>query len=398
MIVLRINENFDMNGGIARYIQEILPGLNNAGCINILLSGKEDDILPAGSQAIFYEPSVANWSLFDSRESLKRLEKLLTQVKPDLVHFHNCQNPLLIQYCSAKLPTVVSMHGYHAFCPGGSLYHAATDEICELRFGPMCLVNTYTKRCNNRHPVRLLRSMARCAVEQRLRSRPKLFLVRTEQFKKRMLQLGYQESKVVVLPHCVNTKKFGSDSPLFEDLILFVGRLGKPKGVQYLLEAMRFIRHPCQLVIAGDGNWRSHLENLARSLELKHRVEFAGWVDDKRLVDLYRRATAVVIPSVWPEVFGAVGLEAMASRVPVVAFDVGGISSWLKDGLNGFLVERKNIDALACRIEQLLENKGRAARMGQHGREMVETRYTVEHHVSQLLQIYNRVLNGAYIN
>jgi glycosyltransferase involved in cell wall biosynthesis len=67
-------------------------------------------------------------------------------------------------------------------------------------------------------------------------------------------------------------------------------------------------------------------------------MQTPGWVDPSARERLLRRASVVAIPSRWPEPFGLVGLEAAAAGVPVVAFDVGGISSWLSDGVNGLLV------------------------------------------------------------
>ena len=66
-------------------------------------------------------------------------------------------------------------------------------------------------------------------------------------------------------------------------------------------------------------------------------AEFPGWVADADRARLFQSASAVAVPSVWPEPFGLVGLEAGAFGVPALAFDVGGISEWLEDGVNGWL-------------------------------------------------------------
>ena len=93
----------------------------------------------------------------------------------------------------------------------------------------------------------------------------------------------------------------------------------------------------------------------------------------------------VVVPSTWPEPFGMVGIEAMAYGKPVIAFDVGGISEWLKDGETGFLVKLRDEVALAETLNLLLGDHSLAIRMGSKGREAVEKRFTPETHVDELL-------------
>jgi glycosyltransferase involved in cell wall biosynthesis len=214
------------------------------------------------------------------------------------------------------------------------------------------------------------------------------YIVRAEYHRRILLRHGCNLGRTHLLPHCVDTKKFGSLAPQYEQVVLFVGRLASLKGVQYLLRAMKQVSVPSLVVIVGDGNYRRQLEAVAPSVPDRHLVQFTGWLEDRGLAQWYSRARVVVMPSIWPEVFGLVGLEAMASTVPVIGFDVGGISSWLKDGQSGFLVAPKEIGMLAERIEQLLGDKAQAAAMGRRGREMAEELYTIEGHVSQLMRIY----------
>jgi glycosyltransferase involved in cell wall biosynthesis len=88
--------------------------------------------------------------------------------------------------------------------------------------------------------------------------------------------------------------------------------------------------------MAGDGPCRAEWAALAA----RHRVEctFPGWLSGDERVTWLRRASVVALPSTWPEPFGLVGLEAGSVGVPTVAFDVGGISEWLRHDVNGVLV------------------------------------------------------------
>jgi glycosyltransferase involved in cell wall biosynthesis len=127
-------------------------------------------------------------------------------------------------------------------------------------------------------------------------------------------------------------------------------------------------------------------------------VQFTGWLDPKEIKSLYQQAAVVVVPSLWPEPFGMVGIEALNHGKPVVAFNVGGVSEWLKHGENGFLVPPKDISRLAAAIETILTNPGLAHRMGQRARALAVEQFDIDRHVGQLLEVYQEALSGGWGN
>ena len=96
----------------------------------------------------------------------------------------------------------------------------------------------------------------------------------------------------------------------------------------------------------------------------------------------------MVVPSIWPEPFGLVGIEALAAGRPVVASATGGIVDWLQDGVNGLAVAPGSPRALASALNELLADPARQQTMGAAGKRMVAERFTPERHVSALLQAY----------
>jgi glycosyltransferase involved in cell wall biosynthesis len=126
--------------------------------------------------------------------------------------------------------------------------------------------------------------------------------------------------------------------------LLFVGRMDRLKGGRELLLALpsvvQRIDQPLRLTLAGDGPQRTSWETLAGDLcarEPRLTVDFRGWMGRDTLEGLFAGADLLVLPSLWPEPLALVGLEAARHSVPTVAFDVGGISDWLKSGTNGLL-------------------------------------------------------------
>ena len=118
-----------------------------------------------------------------------------------------------------------------------------------------------------------------------------------------------------------------------------------------LLESLARVVSPFECVILGDGSQRAECERISRRLGLDGRVHFKGFVPQAQIAGYYRDASLAVMSSLWPEPFGAAGLEAMRCGLPVVAFDAGGIREWLLDGVNGFLVPWMDRDAFARKVD-----------------------------------------------
>lgn len=155
-------------------------------------------------------------------------------------------------------------------------------------------------------------------------------------------------------------EKGGSCDPLYH--ILYVGKLIEVKGVDVLIDAMAWtIRQMPQikLTIIGDGPLRGRLERKAEALGLLNRsITFSGQVPNHLLPDLLREADAVVVPSIVTrqnetEGMPVVILESMASGLPVLASDVGGLGEVVKNHINGFLFPHSRPDILSAAIERL---------------------------------------------
>jgi glycosyltransferase involved in cell wall biosynthesis len=133
-------------------------------------------------------------------------------------------------------------------------------------------------------------------------------------------------------------------SPNREWRLLFLGRMETLKGGDVFLEALPQVQaelgKSLNVTFAGDGPKREAWQRRAAQLSENHaglKFDFPGWVTAQQRGGLFQNCDLIVVPSLWPEPFGLVGLEAGQYGVPAVAFAVGGVVSWLQDGINGKL-------------------------------------------------------------
>jgi glycosyltransferase involved in cell wall biosynthesis len=201
---------------------------------------------------------------------------------------------------------------------------------------------------------------------------------------------------VLHLPNGIESKKFytyKSGGP-----ILFVGRLEKVKGIDYLIDAMVIVHKLCpnaKLVVIGSGAHEFEAHEKIRAYHLEDCIKFVGWIARKKIDDYYKKCSMLVIPSVWPEISGNVITEAMYIGRPVVATRVGGIPEIVKNNHNGLLVPAKNSESLAEAIMKVFIDKEMAEKMGRNAHEDVK-KLNFDIHTKKLLEIYKKIIAGEY--
>lgn len=168
-------------------------------------------------------------------------------------------------------------------------------------------------------------------------------------------------------------------------LVLYAGKLSPGKGSQVLADAAKLVFKSVknvQFLFAGQGEI-----NLPDSY-----AHHLGHVPHEELQALYHVADLVVIPSSWPEPFSRVGLEAMAAGKPLIGTAVGGTPEQIENGRNGLLVPRKDKQALAEAILQLLRNPAQSAQMGAAGLELINTKFNMQTSVTKLEAFYHNLI------
>lgn len=207
---------------------------------------------------------------------------------------------------------------------------------------------------------------------------------------------GHQDTpRARVILGGVDTLKFSPAPDVARNgRVLFVGRLLPHKGIANLIEALP---SGLSLDIVGppsDSAYVSRLHALAKGKSVRFRHDCS----DEVLVDAYRRALCVVLPSLYrtpegetnvPELLGQTLLEGMACAAPVIATKVASLPEIVEDGKNGFVVEADDRDALADRLRWLSGHPDEAAAFGARGREVVLTRFQWPQVVRRCLDVYS---------
>ena len=164
------------------------------------------------------------------------------------------------------------------------------------------------------------------------------------------------DEPITIIPNGIDLKKYHKSKQKKDpNLILFIGRLEKRKGVKYLLEAFQLYSQDnpdSKLIIAGGGPDREKLELLADDLKIQN-IEFLGFISDELKMELLAKASLLCSPATYGESFGIVLLEAMATGTMVVAGDNSGYTD-LMQGLGAIsIVNPEDSQEFARRLNLL---------------------------------------------
>lgn len=187
-------------------------------------------------------------------------------------------------------------------------------------------------------------------------------------------------------------EKLGVESGL---LILYVGRFGKRKGVEYLLQAFDLARKELEnakLVIVGKGPKEKTYRKIMKKLNLEDRVRIEGLKPKKELQKFYASCDFTVFPSVRDESFGRVIPEAMASGKPYIATEIPGFNEVFERG-TGFLVPPKDSESLSEKMIELGSDEKLRREFGKKGRKTTVKKFNWNKIIDKILEAYNEVLS-----
>jgi glycosyltransferase involved in cell wall biosynthesis len=193
-----------------------------------------------------------------------------------------------------------------------------------------------------------------------------------------LMNRGVPRGRIQVIHPGVDSRRFTPGPPGRRSTLpsfLYVGRLKRYKGVGLAIQALALARRrrpDLRLDIAGTGQHRQELEQLAASLDLEKAVIFHGFVSEERKIDLMRGAWANVLPSP-KEGWGITVIEAAACGTPSLASESPGLRDSVRHGETGFLVPHGDVEGLAARMVELADSPPLVARLAERARRFAET-------------------------
>ena len=333
-------------GGSGTHVQELIVALEASGHEVHLIHGGQTE-LPRWYRALRLATFLGNWQKYTpwhlqcllGRQG-RFIRRELDAFRPDIIHCHDVYAAsVAVEVAASAVPVVLTVHG-------PALYEAEMmGAEKKPRFRQMILDCERRAMAGAQH----------------------LIAVDTLEAKILREDYGVDPAKITVIFNCVDVHKLRricESEPFFQPggpYFLVPRRLVAKTGVRYAIEAMARLNRPdVHLVIAGDGPLRGELEQLGTSLGIASRVHFLGPVPRERLIPLFARAQAVVVPSVPASgVIEATSLavtEAMACGTVPLASGIGGLAELIENEKTGLLVPPGDPEALAEAMRRILDD------------------------------------------
>ena len=334
MRILITNESRGVHGGIETYLRAVSLRLVAGGHELAWLFGASD----SGGPGVDTGHDERSWRTADGADARAAIDGW----RPDVVYANGLHDPDWDSWLARRFPTYYFAHGFFGACISGRKCNGVGAlRVCQRTLGPSCLVHYLPQRCGGRSPVRMFRDYGRERHRQRNLHEFAAIIVASTYMAQEYQRQGISSDRVHVVPLFPVGIAPDPDPPArrssWTNNVLLVSRLTDIKGADFVVEAVSIaggiLGRSLRLVVLGDGPRRAGIENDAARSHVS--VDMVGWADIERRNTAMRDADALLVPSVWPEPFGLVGIEAGCVGVPSVAFAVGGTGDWLKSGESG---------------------------------------------------------------
>lgn len=374
-----VNNNLHMiNGGVQAVIVNMIKGLKRYSDLDIHIITADSSITRALDfdydgikiHAVPLDRHLGNITFYS--RTRKELCKRVEAIKPDLVHTHMFGYYTMAAFNSGHKKIIVSTHGI------SNINWGMDYKIKEK-------VRLYLQDLTY---IRCL-----CLSENVIINSP---------YAKRSLG-NFDNKRIYELNNPISDLFFNLDNNTEEEQrILFAGHICEAKGVNTLLYALNILKdnfRGIKLMLAGqflDRNFYTEVQRFVKKNSLEKFVNFLGQLGESDLGEEYKKASIFVFPSL-QDVAPLALLQAMAAGKAIVTTRVGGIPYIINNGHDGFLIEKKDFEALSERISLLIRDRDLRIKFGSNARKKVSEDYRIEKVVEELHRIYTEVgQNGSY--
>jgi glycosyltransferase involved in cell wall biosynthesis len=272
-------------------------------------------------------------------------------------------------------------------CPGNNRFLRRSRAVCRRPFGVACLGTHRKEGCLE--GLSLPRQVGRLA----FRARDSLLLRQIRHFvvNSNCMVAAHRRPGFVLYPPRLVCQENGGAAARDLHRLVFCGRLEEAKGAADAVRILSLLPVQFYLEILGDGAECERLARMVQEYHLGNRVKFRGWVDSLTRDRILVSAGVLLMPSLWAEAYGMVGMEALAQGTPVVAYDVGGVSEWCR-GQAGILVRCGDVGRAAMAVRGLTEDPIRWAIHSSAAKRVAELEFPTDRFGRELDQLLREVL------
>jgi glycosyltransferase involved in cell wall biosynthesis len=380
-------------GGVEAYLTTVIPALLAAGHAVALVCEVEG----SSDRALIAPEGIQTWCL--AALGVNRLIGGLKEWHPDILYGHGLLSPALEERALQIAPAAFFAHGFYGTCiSGAKSFKAPVVRACDRRFGWPCLVHYYPHRCGGLSPITMAHNYWVQRKRLELLHRYHAIITPSHHMESEYLKHGIPRERVHLVPLCgpapkpLSPSRRSATGPTDVHHLVFLGRMDAVKGGRVFLQALpeirSMLRRDLLVSFAGDGPersaWQREAERLCRA-NPGLQVTFTGWLLPDQRDALFDLADLLVVPSLFPEPLGLVGIEAARRGLPSAAFAMGGIPDWLEDGVNGFLAPATpaTSSGLAEAIAKCLREYETHARL-RRGALEIAARHSVTAHLALL--------------
>ena len=339
-------------------------------------------------------------SLLFPRSIVTEVEEILRQEKVEVIHFIGTSIIAAPQLKSCGVPLFATIESYPSLCPKGDrIFHGKTECTIKCSFTEFLSCQRDSAEIGKMKNDWYLKYNAPALsyiyhyYRQLNGALQYCNLIAISEYVQWLLQ--QQGHRSMVIPNALDITKFTVNAiknkpKLNEKMkVLYLGSLIHSKGAQVLLEAIQGLPVECELY--GEGLLKEELQHKIQQYNLPAKIHAP--VPYAEIPSLYAQADIIVFPSLWPEPFGRVAIEAMAAGKPVIGSAIGGIKETIAED-TGILVNPGNAEQLREAITIVMHDPKLRKGLGRKGRKVVEELYAEEKVAEKLIRFYEAKISS----
>lgn len=349
------------------------------------------------SKLSFVEKIKAGFSALYSYDAKKKIERLIKDEKPDIVHINLVHRHITLSVVDGikkfGLPIVLTAHDSNCICPNHIMF--ANEKVCHRCISQGNYKSALKQKCVKNSMSQTLLAVLEAKIYQWKKTYNKIdyYICPSKFFRDKYREAKFTKNPIEhitnFLPRNTEYKKHLDNDNYF----LYFGRLSKEKGLMSLVKAYSKCGFNSKLYLVGEGPLRADLEEYVRENNLTEKVIFTGFQSGENLKKYIAKAKGVVLPSQWYENCPYTVLEAMAMGKPVIVSDCGGMAELVNHGENGFVCRAFNDKSLQECLEKLEAlPKDKYEDMCERALEKVKVQSSSENYYNKLIKIYEDLI------